>query len=288
MVLNMITKEGRRIQSSIPMEAMTPFLMPTRSGAANSFFASADITKCEEFLRKKRQEGMTGLGMMHVFIAAYARVISQYPGINRYIRGQRLYARNGIQVCLTVKKELKLNAPESVVKFHIDPMDTLTEVYHNINKLVAENKQEGDQNNMDAFARVLAKLPAFMLRGTVGVLKFFDYLGWLPHSIIDLSPFHGSMFISNLGSLGMPPIYHHLYNFGNLPMFITMGSKHTEYSINRDGGTDKHRLIDFTLVCDDRICDGHYYSCAFKLLKKLIENPERLLVAPESIVEDIK
>lgn len=288
MVLNMITKEGRRIQSSIPMEAMTPFLMPTRSGAANSFFASADITKCEEFLRKKRQEGMTGLGMMHVFIAAYARVISQYPGINRYIRGQRLYARNGIQVCLTVKKELKLNAPESVVKFHIDPMDTLTEVYHNINKLVAENKQEGDQNNMDAFARVLAKLPAFMLRGTVGVLKFFDYLGWLPSSIIDLSPFHGSMFISNLGSLGMPPIYHHLYNFGNLPMFITMGSKHTEYSINRDGGTDKHRLIDFTLVCDDRICDGHYYSCAFKLLKKLIENPERLLVAPESVVEDIK
>lgn len=284
----MFAKEGRRIRSSIPMDAMTPFIMPTRSGATNSFYASADITKCEEFLRTMRREGMTGLGMMHIFIAAYARVISQYPGINRYIRGQRLYARNGIQICLTVKKELKLNAPESVVKFHINPTDTLSEVYENINYLVSENKQEGDRNSMDTLARILVKLPGLLLRGTVGALRSFDYFGLLPGAIINLSPFHGSMFISNLGSLGMPPIYHHLYNFGNLPMFITMGKKHTEYTINRDGGTDKHRMIDFTLVCDERICDGHYYSCAFKLLKKLIENPERLLVQPESVIEDIR
>lgn len=284
----MLTKEGRRIKSSMPMDAVMPFIMPTRAGSINSFFASADITKCEEFIREKRQEGMQGLGMMHIFIAAYARTISQYPGINRFIRGQRLYARNGIQICLTIKKQMKLNAPESVVKFHIDPTDTLTDIYHNINKELEENKKEGDQNNMDTAARLLVMLPSIALRSTVSFMKFLDYFGMLPNFLIKLSPFHGSMFISNLGSLGMPPIYHHLYNFGNLPMFITMGAKRTEYKVNRDGETEKNRLIDFTLVCDDRICDGHYYSKAFKLLKRLIENPEQLFLPPEQVIEDIR
>ena len=225
---------------------------------------------------------------MHIFIAAYARTISQYPGINRFIRGQRLYARNGIQICLTIKKQMKLNAPESVVKFHISPTDTLEDVYANINKELEENKKEGDQNNMDTAARLLVMLPSIALRSTVSFMKFLDYFGLLPNSLIKLSPFHGSMFISNLGSLGMPPIYHHLYNFGNLPMFITMGAKRTEYKVNRDGKTEKNRLIDFTLVCDDRICDGHYYSKAFKLLKKLIENPEQLFLPPEQVIEDIR
>lgn len=284
----MLCKEGRRIKSSIPMDAMTPFIMPHRSGATNSFYATVDITKCEQLIRQKRKEGMTGLGMMHIFIAAYARVISQFPGINRYIRGQRLYARNGIEVCLTIKKHLKLNAPESVVKFYIDPSETLPEVYESISREIEINKQDGDRNSMDTAARILVSFPGLTLKGTVGMLRVFDYFGMLPRSLTKLSPFHGSMFISNLGSLGMPPIYHHLYNFGNLPVFITMGAKRTKYTMQKDGTIERKRLIDFTIVCDERICDGHYYSCAFKLLKKLIENPEDLFSPPETVMEDIK
>jgi len=284
----MLAKEGRRIKSSIPMDAMTPFIMPSRSGATNSFYATVDITEAEQFIRSKSLEGMTGLGMMHLIIAAYARVVSQFPGINRYIRGQRLYARNGIEVCLTIKKQLKLNAPESVVKFHIAPTDTLPDIYKMICDQLTENKKEGDRNSMDTAARILVSFPGLTLKGTVWLLRVCDYFGMLPRSLTNLSPFHGSMFISNLGSLGMPPIYHHLYNFGNLPMFITMGAKRTKYIINRNGETEKHRLLDFTIVCDERICDGHYYSCAFKLLKKLIENPQELFLPPENVVEDIR
>ena len=284
----MLTKEGRRIKSSIPMDAMTPFIMPSRSGATNSFYATVDITEAEKFIRSKSLEGMTGLGMMHLIIAAYARVVSQFPGINRYIRGQRLYARNGIEVCLTIKKQLKLNAPESVIKFHIAPTDTLPDIYKMISEQLTENKKEGDRNSMDTAARILVSFPGLTLKSTVWFLRVCDYFGMLPRFLTNLSPFHGSMFISNLGSLGMPPIYHHLYNFGNLPMFITMGAKRTKYIINKNGETEKHRLLDFTIVCDERICDGHYYSCAFKLLKKLIENPQELFSPPDTVVEDIR
>ncbi len=284
----MSRKEGRRIRGGIPMDAVSPFIMPSRVGASNTFSATVDVEKCEQLIREKRLDGMDGLGMIHIFMAAYIRVVSQLPGINRFIRGQRLYARNGIEICMTIKKELKLNAPETVIKLYAKPDETLNSIYNLLNKEVKENKEAGDNNNMDTAARVLVSLPGIFLKFTVCFLRLLDYFGLLPRFLTKLSPFHGSMFITNMGSLGMPPIFHHLYDFGNLPVFIAMGAKRTEYFVNKEGITEKRRLIDFTIVCDERICDGHYYASAFKKLKKVLENPEQLLIPPERVVEDIK
>ena len=281
-------KEGRRIKSDIPMNAVSPFIMPNRIGASNTFFATVDIGKCEQLIRQLKSEGMKGLGMMHIIMASYVRVISEFPGINRYIRGQRLYARKNIEICLTIKKELKLNAPETVIKLNATPYDTLHTIYEQLSNLIEKNKEDGDQNNMDTVARVLVSFPGIFLKFTVWLLKTLDYFGLLPRFLTKLSPFHGSMFITNMGSLGMPPIFHHLYNFGNLPIFIAMGGKRTEYVLNKEGQVEKRRLIDFTFVCDERICDGHYYATAFKKLKKLIENPDQLLLKPERVIDDIK
>ena len=284
----MRNKEGRRIKSGNPMDAVSPFIMPTRTGSSNSFASTIDIGKCEQLIRNLRADGMTSIGMMHVFMAAYIRVLSQLPGLNRFIRGQRLYAREGIEICLTVKKEMQLNAAETVVKLYASPQDTLKDVYTGLTEILAENKQDGDQNNMDTAARLLGKVPGVFLKLVVWFLKFLDYFGLLPRFLTKLSPFHGSMFITNLGSLGIPPVVHHLYEFGNLPIFIAMGAKRTEYTVTKTGEVEKRRLIDFTLVCDERICDGHYYATAFKMLKRILANPEQLLTPPEMVVEDIK
>ncbi len=284
----MNVKEGRRIKSGNPMDAVARYIMPSRAGASNLFKATADITKCEQFIREQRAGKMKNLGMMHIFLAAYTRVVSQYPGINRFVRGQRLYARNNIEICLTIKKEMKLNADETVVQLSGTPYDTLFTIYDKLHTAVSENKQDGDQNSMDAVARLLTYIPGIFLKFTIWILKILDYFGLLPRFIRDASPFHGSMFITNMGSLGIAPIYHHLYDFGNLPIFIAMGSKRTEYVVNKDGETAKKRVIDFTVTCDERICDGHYYATAFKKLKKLLENPEELLIPPTTVVEDIK
>ena len=284
----MSRKEGRRIRSGMPMDAVTPFLMPDRSGASNMFSASVNVEKCERLLREKRLEGMKGLGMIHIFMAAYIRVVSELPGINRFIRGQRVYARNNMEICMVIKKELSLNAPETVIKLDATPTDTLYTVYENLSKLIEENKREGDNNSMDFFVRGLVNIPGLFLKFVVWILKTLDYMGLLPRALTKLSPFHGSLFITNMGSLGMPPIFHHLYDFGNLPMFLAMGKKRTEYALNKDGEVEAKRLIDFTVSCDDRICDGHYYATAFKRLQKLLENPEQLLVAPETVTEDIR
>lgn len=279
-------KEGRKLKSIDPMNMVSSYIMPHRNGASNLFKAYIDITETENFIRKKRSEGKKGLGLMHIVMASYVRTIATLPAINRFIRGQKIYARNSIDMCLTIKKQMELNAPETVIKIPAKPDDTIDDVYSNATKLIVENKNESAQNGMDVTAKFLRYIPGVLLKFVVWFLKTIDYFGMLPKALIRVSPFHGSVFFTNMGSLGIDPIYHHLYDFGNLPLFCAIGKKKTKYQTQSDGSVKKMRIMELTVVCDERICDGHYYATAFKTWKKYIENPNILTIPPEKIIID--
>ncbi len=283
-----LKKEGRRIKSLPPMNVVSTFFMPTRVGASNQFSTRLDITETERYIREKRKEGMPGLGIMHVLLAAYVQTVASYPGINRFIRGQKIYARNEIEMCLTIKKEMALDAQETVIKVPAKPDASIEDIYSVMNDLINENREEGDTNSMDAFARVLTFLPGIVLKFVVWVIKILDYFGLLPRCITKISPFHSSMFITNMGSLGIPPVFHHLYDFGNIPLFISLGMKKSEYVTKCDGTLEKRKFVDITVVCDERICDGHYYATAFKKLKRLSEKAWLLEKPVEVVNKDIR
>ena len=280
-------KEGRKLKNIDPMNAVSVYIMPHRNGASNQFSASIDITETENYIRQKRAEGKKGIGLMHIVLSSYVRTVSQYPCINRFVRGQKLYARNAIDMCLTIKKKMALNAPETVIKIRANPDYTAEDVYNATQHLVVENRDFEAENGMDKTAKFLTYVPGVFLKFAVWMLKTLDYFNLLPKALISVSPFHGSMFLTNMGSLGIDPIYHHLYDFGNLPLFCAMGKKRTEYRLEADGTVKKLRMMDITIVCDERICDGHYYAAAFKCLKKHIEDPYRLDQKPEKIITDI-
>jgi len=281
-------KEGRRIKTLPPMNVIGTYFMPDRKGASNLFSMKVDITETDNYLHKKRKENMPGMGLMHVIIAAYAQTIARYPGINRFIRGQKIFARNGIEICLTIKKDMSLDSQETIIKLPATTAATLPEVFYRLNSLIAENRIEGDKNSLDKVCRIFTYIPGIFLKLGVSLIRLADFFGLLPRAITKLSPFHASMFITNVGSLGIAPIYHHLYDFGNIPVFISMGTKYTEYILQKDGTTEKRKYIDVTLVCDERICDGHYYATAVKNLKRLIEQAWIMESPEENINEDIK
>lgn len=283
-----MAREGRKLKTLPPMNMVSPFIMVNRVGSSNYFSDRIEITAADEYIKRKRAEGLKGFGMLHLFLAAYVRTVSQRPGINRFIRGQRAYARNNIEIDMTIKKELKLDAPETCIKAEYNPGDTADDIYRIFTKLVDDYKNTDDESNFDATAKVLRYIPAFFLKFVIFLFKFLDYFGLLPRALTKVSPFHGSMFITSMGSLGIPPIYHHLYDFGNLPVFVSYGKKYEENSIDSDGTVVKHKYVDFTVVTDERICDGHYYASAFKYLMGIMKNPSVLDTPPEKIVEDIK
>ena len=278
-------KDGRRLRTIQPMTRLMPFIMPNRSDALNYFTTSFDVTEADKYCHKKMREGLSNFNFMHLMIAAYVRAVSQYPAINRYVSGQRIYARKEISVNMTIKKSMKIDSPDTCIKVVFAPDDTAEEIYEKFNRAVQQVQQaEEEKSGFDKIMDFFTKFPRPILRGVVRLVKWFDY-----HSICLLPdlPFYGSMIITSMGSLGIPAIYHHIYDFGNLPVFLSFGKKYFKLEAQPDGTVTKRKNIDLKVVTDERICDGFYYAAAFKYINKIIEHPEMLDERPETVVEDI-
>ncbi len=280
--------DGRRLRSTSPMLKFMPYIMSRRSDAQNTYSDSFDVTVIDAYCRRKVKEGYSHFSFLHVFLAAYIRTVSQRPGINRFISGQKAFSRDGdISVVMVVKRNMTLEANDTCIKVHFTPNDTIDEVYEKFNTVVQANNTEEGVNSFDKLNRLLLIIPGLLLRWTVKFLNFLDYFGLLPKKLLELSPFHGSLIITSMGSLGIKPIYHHIYDFGNLPIFVSYGAKRSVATLDKEGKMSKRRYIDIKVVTDERICDGYYYASAFKLMRRFVENPEVLETPPAEIIEDI-
>lgn len=279
--------EGRRIRSISPMAMVEPFLMPNRTGSSNLFSEAIEITAVENYVHRKRREGMAGLGITHVLIAAYVRMIARYPAINRFIAGQKLYSRGeDIALCMTVKKEMTLSAPDTVIKVHFSPQDTIEDVFRKFNDLVDQVKNSPLDSGMDSVAAALAYIPGPLLKLAVWLLKLLDYFGLLPGFLLEVSPFHGTVFFTSMASLGIRPVFHHLYDFGTIPVFCAFGKKRRGEELVNDEIV-KRKYMDVTFNLDDRTCDGFYYASALKYLMRILSHPELLDLPPEQVEQDI-
>ncbi len=269
------------------LQLFTPFIMIKRNDACNKFSGAIEITETDRWLRGKRQEGYKGLGMLHLFIAAYIRVVSNLPGLNRFVSGQHIYARHDIEINMMVKRGYTADAEETCAKVKFEPTDTIYDVYRKMNAAIDEIRANQADSGTERVAAKLMKIPGLILKFAVWLLNIMDYFGWLPASLLSVSPFHGSLIVTDLGSLGIQPIYHHLYNFGNLPAFLAFGAKRHTMELDRHGAPVERKYIDYKITCDERIVDGYYYAAAFKYLRYYLKNPQELEHQPEKVVEDI-
>ena len=280
--------DGRKVRTEPPMNQVSPYIMVTRNTSTNYFTEAFEITAAERYIRRKRREGLTSFGIMHVMLATYCRAVARYPKINRFIGGQKIYQRGeDIQFCLTIKKEMTAESPETVIKVHLSPKDTAEDVYHKINAEVEKAKNTPLDSGMDNTAALLTMIPGLVLKFVVWLLKVLDYFGLLPKFLLEVSPFHGSVFFTSMGSLGIPPIYHHLYDFGNLPVFGSFGCKRRSLEVQEDGTLVQRKYVDLKVTMDERICDGFYYAAFFKHFKRILARPDQLDLPPEEVLSDI-
>ena len=281
--------DGRRVRTLAPMAQITSYFQVERNTCSNLFEESFEISHVERYIRQKRREGYTDFGITHVLLAAYVRGVAKYPQLNRFISGQQVFSRgDDIQYCMVIKKEMTVESPDTSIKVHLNPRDTAEDVYHKLNAAVESVKatQELD-SSLDSLIMALNLIPGVVLKFVVWLLKLLDYFGLLPKFLLELSPFHGSLFFTSMGSLGIPPIYHHLYDFGNLPCFGAFGMKRKALELQEDGSVVQKKYVDVKFVLDERICDGFYYATFFKYFKRLLAHPEVLDNPPEEVVQDI-
>jgi len=277
--------DGKLLKHMDPFNRIVPYIMKTRVDSQVYFGDKIILDKLEAFLKQKREENLN-IGFLHVALAAMVRAISQKPRVNRFVSGRKLYARNDILISLVVKKAMTEDSPETTVKIKFEPTDTIYDVVEKVNKVVAENQNEEANNDTDKTAKLVMLLPSLLIKFVVGFLTWLDHHGKMPKVINKVSPFHTSVFVTDLGSLGIEPVYHHIYEFGTTSVFLAFGKKNKEKYIDRNNEIQERKYVNYKIAIDERICDGFYSAKTIRLFHRYMENPHILEKAPEKVVED--
>lgn len=271
--------DGRKIKTLPAFFKVIPSIMLERNDSQVLYKQDIPIKYLDEYIDKKAEEGIK-IAYMHIIYAAIVRVIAERPQLNRFVMNGTTYARNKIYVSLAIKKSLTDEGVETTTKTEFDGTENLFDVKHKLDAIIEQNKDTEASNETDNLAKTLGLIPVGLIRVAVKFLRFLDKHGLLPKAVINASPFHTSVFLTNVGSLGIDTIYHHLYNFGTTSMFFSMGKKKKSY-IYEDEEIKEEKCITLAFVGDERICDGYYYANSFKTLFRYLKKPELLETKPE-------
>lgn len=274
--------DGKRLRNTDPMYTVAAYVMSKRVDSMNMVTLDIPYDPIQEYLNKKRGEGVS-LSHLGVIIAAYLRTAAEFPLLNRFIMNCKPYARNEFCVAMVVLKSGQMDNG-TMSKMYFNMTDTIFDVNDTINKYVSDNREVPEKNGTEKMIKILLGAPG-VLRVGVGLFKFMDKHGLLPKKVIDMSPFHNSLCISNLASIRTNHIYHHCYEFGTTSVFITMGNLR-EVPRRSGGEIIFERCIPLGVVMDERICSGSYFALTFRKIRKYLRNPELLELPPEVVNED--
>ena len=270
-----IRADGRVDKKIDPTIRITPMFMPQRCDAQVMVKEEFEYEPISSYIKKKRAEGLR-VSLMNVIVAAFVKTAVKYPEINRFIVNKQIFKRNEICVSYAMLKDTSDGSiNETVVKLAFDENDDIYSITEKMNKATEENRKESVQNFTDKLVRFFLSIPLLPGLG-VGLVKLLDRYGLLPKVILDASPFHTSMFITNVASIKLPFVYHHIYNFGTTSVFFSMGRHEINTVVNKDGSAGKKIYIPLGAVIDERICSGAEYSRALHQMFKYMSNPELL------------
>lgn len=274
--------DGRVLKKIDPIIALTPYLMPMRCDAQVFLNYKLDYEKMARYIVEQGNQG-NKFTFMELLIAIFVRVASEMPEINRFIANKRLYARTQLTVSFALLKETS-NADaieENTVKCYFDPRDTIFDVAERVSSAIEQNRREEADNSTMKVAQLLLRP---VLANTVVTLgRLLDRYGILPKYILNASPFHTSLFVTQMASIGMPAVNHHIYNFGTTSIFLSMGSVVRESAAGPDGKLLRKRYLPIGLTADERICAGAMYAKFASRLMYYIDHLELLETPPETV-----
>lgn len=278
--------DGRAIKRIDPIQKIMPYVMVTRNDAMNMYEEPIPCEGMDAYIKEKAEQGIK-MSYMHILIAATVRLIALRPQLNRFIMHGKIYARPKIWVSFVVHPTLKDGSAGTTIKLGFEGTESILEIAEKINEAVErETTKRAGENGTDTLARVLTFVPSPLIRLVVNLLMWMDRHNLLPKIIIDLSPFHTSFFITNLKSLGINHIFHHVYNFGTTGLFLAMGKEKVCPVIKGDEIV-KEKQMGFGMVSDERFCDGLYFALSMRQLRKFMKNPATLEKSLDAKVEDV-
>ena len=279
-------KDGIWLKDIPAMNRIMPGLMPNRADNEAHISVDIDIRPLNAYLEKLNEGRTTDkYTFFHLISAAIGKAFILRPKMNRFVVGTRMYQRENVTIAFTVKKKFSDHATEALAFFEYEPQDTLETYHDKIMKVIHVTKSDTEKDTSTGAMDIVTKLPQWLIDLVVKFVLWLDKHGWAPEALIGSDPNHAAVFLSNLGSIGLPGGYHHLVNWGTNSCFVVVGKKYMKMEYDRDGNGDLHEVIPLGITLDERIADGYYYSGTVALVKELLEHPQLLELRADEPVE---
>ncbi len=265
---------GRRPDATLvrdvsPLRRFMPFISPRRNDSVVYFAQDIEVERALAFVDEKNRSRPPDqpMTLFHLVLRSLALVLHEKPRMNRFTSGGKLWQRNGIWLTFSAKKRLDEGAPVVTVKRRFDSDETLDEMCDRLLGSIRVSRSD-KKTAADHEVGLLLRLPATLVHGIMWLVRWIDSLGLLPRAMIESDPMFTSIFVANLGSVGLEAAYHHLWDHGTCPIFCVVGR------IKR--GPDGGRRITLKYTYDERIEDGFNAARGLEFVRERLENPEKL------------
>ncbi len=257
--------DGDLVRDVPPTRAIMPYIMPQRAQAQVLFEQELDVTRLLEDLARRNAGDGKKVTLFQAYVHAAVRTLAERPRLNRFTAGPHLYQRKKIEIGFSAKKAMTDDAPMVVVKRAFSPTGTFEEHLDELRGGLREGKSS-ELSSSDKEMRLFLKFPSPAVYGFVKLAGWLDAHNLLPKAVIGHDPLYASMFVANLGSVGLEAVYHHHYEWGNCPIFAALGRVRQ----GSERGAPK-KVVTVRYNFDERIEDGLYCARALDHLRGIIE-----------------
>lgn len=279
-------KDGIWLKDLPPLNRIMPGLMPNRADNEAYINVDIDLRPLDRYLEKangdKTEDKIT---YFHLITAAIGKAFILRPRMNRFICNCKVYQHRNVTIAFVVKKKFNDYAEEGLAFLEYSPQETIGSFHCKIMKVIHQTRKEGASDTSSGAMEIITKLPQFLINAIVKTVLWLDKHGLAPDALIGSDPNHASIFLTNLGSIGLEGGYHHLVNWGTNSCFVVLGKKYMKMDYTKDGAQDLYEVIPIGITLDERIADGYYYSGTVALVKELLEHPELLELPADTPVE---
>ena len=282
-------RDGYLVRDLDPLHIVMPYMFPNRCDNEAFIQESIDLTAVDKFLEEKNKDNPEfKYKLFQILVAAIVKTVVLRPQMNRFIQGGKMYQRNELSVSFVIKKQFSDKGKEALAYIKFDENDTIETVRDKMYKEITSGRSD-ELDGATQSLSMISKIPKFIVRIAVNFLNWLDFHGKFPKDMAATDPNYATVFLTNLGSIGLKAGYHHLANRGTNSVFVVVGKSHKAPEFHDDGTFEMKNFVDIGMTLDERIADGYYYSKTVKLLKYLLANPELLeKPAKEEVPYDIK
>jgi len=268
--------DGKYLKDIDSMHFIMPFMYPDRCDNQAFFTFQIDLSNLDAYLAKKNADNPDyRYNMYQCIVTAVLKTITLRSKLSLFIHNRKMYRRNEVSAAFTVKQEFADDGGEVLAFIHSKPEWNIDDVHNEIRRQLLKLKKKGYVDESTGFMDKFNKIPKFISRPALRFVCWLEKKGMIPKALIETDPYHSSVVLANLGSIGLPDGYHHLTNWGTTSMFLVVGQSGRMPFFENDEVVFKNGVkLGFTV--DERIADGYYFSKSIKIMQLLLEEPELL------------